>query len=171
MYSNFAHDLRRHQVAETEFAKQVGKARHLDCYDGRFNDTPSQLKFWDVMFAPLDEEADSAAQPIFYEVKNDVRRQRRKNVAIEYEAFGNPSGLSITKATYWGHIYWDDETKDWAFIRVPVARLREACVSGRYKQVRAGDNQQARLWLIPKVEFASWGDVFYRAKVNPVKAT
>lgn len=171
MYRKFTSDLTRHQVAETAFAEHVGQTRHLDCYSGRVNETPAELKFWDVQFIPLDQEDDRDGKSVFYEIKNDVRRKRRKNVAIEYEAFGMPSGLSITKATYWGHIYWDDETKDWAFIRVLVSRLRQECVSGRYKQVRAGDNQQARLWLIPKTEFAAWGDVFYRAKVNPVDAT
>lgn len=69
------------------------------------------------------------------------------NIAIEYESRGKPSGIATTQADYWFHnlAIGDEIVMTLVF---PTKILRNYIVKTFPQQVRGGDNNTSRLYLL-----------------------
>lgn len=78
------------------------------------------------------------------EVKVDIKSNETGNLVVEIEHYGKPTGLSITKATYW--VFYDG---DWIWIETDSLRhiVKDHPVC---KFVGRGDTVQKKAYLIPK---------------------
>jgi hypothetical protein len=93
------------------------------------------------------------------EVKSDYLVDNSGNIAIEYSCNGKPSGIAATKAEYWwiflsGKYYYDEVS-----IVIKTDRLKTIA---RYwynmgSVVNGGDNNKAKMVLIPKQELLDLG--------------
>jgi hypothetical protein len=88
-----------------------------------------------------------------FEVKSEnTRWQSSKNIAIEIECNGKPSGISVTKAKYWIHNLIADGALTGSFI-LPVSLLKEYLerlkTDKQYRTVYGGDGNRSLLVLIP----------------------
>ena len=70
------------------------------------------------------------------------------NIAIEYECYGKPSGITSTDADYWFHnLCIGDET--FATVVFDVPSLRRIIENLDYKRsVSGGDNNASRMYLL-----------------------
>ena len=88
------------------------------------------------------------------EVKADSFIARTKNVAIEFESRGKPSGIATTEADYWCIIFDGDEVKK-SFIMVDTEKLKS--IARRYWELghikKMGDSNTSRAVMIPLCEF------------------
>lgn len=88
------------------------------------------------------------------EVKADSWIARTKNVAVEFESRGKPSGIATTEADYWCFIFDGDDAKK-SFIMVDTEKLK--AISRRYWEMGSvkemGDNNTSRAVMIPLCEF------------------
>lgn len=88
------------------------------------------------------------------EVKADSWIRRTRNIAVEYESRGKPSGIATTEADYWCFIFDSEEAKK-TFIMVDTDKLkdiaREYLQKGSIKKM--GDEDTSTSVLIPLCEF------------------
>jgi hypothetical protein len=99
------------------------------------------------------------AEPDFLvEVKWDQYSKKSDNIAFEFECSGKPSGIATTGARLWVYKYWED---DWAYRAIETKRLKEyLCLDGsqiKFRIVKGGDEHRARMVLVPKDVFRTWG--------------
>jgi hypothetical protein len=90
------------------------------------------------------------------EVKRDFITCDSGNIAVEYENGGLPSGISITKAKWWGFVL-SEKLDDEVVLLVETERLKRIA---RYFYKRGsvksgGDNNGAKNILIPVGAFAN----------------
>ena len=73
---------------------------------------------------------------------------RTGNIAIEYESYGEPSGIAATEADYWFHnLCIGDET--FATLVFDVPSLKRIIEKLDYKKsVSGGDNNASRMYLL-----------------------
>lgn len=73
---------------------------------------------------------------------------RTGNIAIEFECYGKPSGISTTEADYWFHnLCIGDQT--YATLVFDVPSLRRIIDNLDYKRkVYGGDNNASRMYLV-----------------------
>ena len=74
--------------------------------------------------------------------------QKTGNIAIEYECYGKPSGISATESDYWFHnLCIGDET--FATIVFDTNSLKRIIENLDYKRsVSGGDNNASRMYLL-----------------------
>lgn len=74
--------------------------------------------------------------------------QRTGNIAIEYECYGKPSGISATESDYWFHnLCIGDET--FATIVFDTNSLKRIIANlDKKRSVSGGDNNAARMYLL-----------------------
>lgn len=83
-----------------------------------------------------------------YEIKTDVYPKDTGNIAIEIEAWGKPSGLSVTEADYFV-TYFKHYGEIW---NIPTRRLRDLIKNGNF-MVREGcgdEGSNTKLVLMKK---------------------
>ena len=83
------------------------------------------------------------------ECKYDRMSKKTGNIAIEYQCYGKPSGISSTKADFWVIAYFHKNKWCKGFIQVNV--LREACKGLR--SVKGGDDFASFMYLMPTKRF------------------
>jgi hypothetical protein len=106
------------------------------CPNGAFSD-------WDFK---VDDEA--------YEVKSDRRAYKTGNLCIEYEHTNIPSGISISKATY--YIYFvirQDNTYD--CYKIPVTEIKRIINTFNPRKASC-DNGNSHFYLVPTSYFNSY---------------
>ena len=92
---------------------------------------------WDIdlAFGHIGEEK---LYNIFKNEKIEVKRDRAAlstgNMAIEFMQQGRPSGIAITKASYWCYIFHKNE-EDVVYVIIPTERLKELA----RKEYKAGN--------------------------------
>jgi hypothetical protein len=60
-----------------------------------------------------------------FELKSETFIWRRTgNIAIEYRRDGKPSGIAVTKATWWVHELCDDDGATVVYLMMPMPRLK-----------------------------------------------
>lgn len=84
------------------------------------------------------------------ECKFDKKSKVTPNIAVEYECFGKPSGISSTQAHDWVILLWDETQQKWVFAIVEVEHLKKLCEGKR--SVSGGDYYASRMYLVPKRE-------------------
>lgn len=79
-----------------------------------------------------------------YEVKADLRSATSKNFFIEYEGFGKPTGIDITKARY--HILTDGDS----YHMIRTRLLKELIRNNNYYSFTMNDISHTKGYIIPK---------------------
>lgn len=83
------------------------------------------------------------------EVKTDFLAEKTGNIAVEYESWGKPSGIAVTKARHWVFVIPNKIA-----LFVETTRLKE--IARRYYQdgkvVNGGDLDKSKMVLIPITE-------------------
>jgi len=78
--------------------------------------------------------------------------ERTRNICIEYEQNGKPSGIAITEAEHWIHELLLHDGSVLVRLMFPVPRLKELCrranAEGRYRK-NAGDGGRFSVFLVP----------------------
>lgn len=77
------------------------------------------------------------------EVKCDLRSETTGNVAVEVAYRGTPSGILTSPADFWAFVL-PGET-----VIVKRQELLSAVLSGRYREVQAGDGSASTVKLVP----------------------
>jgi hypothetical protein len=93
------------------------------------------------------------------ELKTETYQWRRTgNIAIEYSAYGNPSGIATTEADLWFHELRDDDGRTVTWLMFEVPRLKELCRAA-YKRgdfrTGGGDNGAFEMVVLP-VDINQW---------------
>jgi hypothetical protein len=110
--------------------ENTGKAFDLDLAQGQI----SEQRLKDILSAKM-------------EVKTDSMVGRTGNVAIEYFCRGQPSGIATTEADWWAIVFGGEYEKN---VIVIIARKRLLSLVGNCKSVNGGDNNVAKMYLLPK---------------------
>jgi hypothetical protein len=86
-----------------------------------------------------------------FEVKRDYKASQTKNIAIEYECRGKPSGIAVTEAEVWAI---DLGRGTWVVIE--TQRLKELAKAHWRNRVIGGDvGSNTKMVLIPLSQLAS----------------
>ena len=104
--------------------------------DGKIELTPTNIKF---------SEYDFKFNQIAYECKADRRASKTRNLAIEYECSGNPSGIQTTEAENYIIFIIHSLTRA-CCCNIPVKELKELCKNAYKTSAFNGKN---KLYLVP----------------------
>ena len=88
-------------------------------------------------FKPYDIKIYRGDKKIRYEVKADRITYKTGNIAIEYECFNKPSGITTTKSKYYSYfiIY---PNKNYDLYIIPVKELKKSITENKYKRILSG---------------------------------
>jgi len=121
----------------------------------KFSDVSNRSKFDIQLGQALINERRLAN--IFENGKIEVKSEsylweRTRNICIEYEQNGKPSGIAITEAEHWIHELLLHDGSVHVRLMLPVPRLKELCrranAEGRYRK-NAGDGGRFSVFLVP----------------------
>lgn len=97
----------------------------------------------------VENELLSALQGTF-EVKAERGAwQRTGNIAVEFECRGKPSGIAVTQAKHWAHVFMKDDMP-FCYLLFPVDQLKE--IARKYYKtntISGGDDKASKMVLIP----------------------
>lgn len=90
---------------------------------------------------------------IAFEIKYDYMAEKTGNIAFEYASNGQPSGVKLSRAHYWGVFYSGD------YYIFPLETLKRHLKENqsKYKKMQGGDNQASSMLLVPVDTVLSWG--------------
>lgn len=91
------------------------------------------------------KDYDIDASPSYLECKFDYKSRNTRNIVIEFEDRGKPSGIQSTKATHWVHCYWEG---DWLVAVAPVDKWRDFVKD--MEQITGGDEFSTLMYRVPK---------------------
>ena len=105
---------------------------------------------YDLEFGEIREQR---VADILLNQKIEVKTERGQwvksgNIAIEYEYKGYPSGISVTKSDYWCHVLAIEDI-DCCMMLFKTDHLKRLIKTSNYRGVVGGDDNQAKLVLIP----------------------
>jgi hypothetical protein len=81
-----------------------------------------------------------------YEVKADLKSAKTTNFFIEYRGFEKPTGISITKATY--YIITDGKH----YYKIKTKKIRGLLDDNKYSSFTLNDISNTKGWIVPKVD-------------------
>ena len=85
-----------------------------------------------------------------YEVKADRMAYNTNNIAIEYECFNKPSGISTTKADYWA-IFEIIPKDDYNLYIIPTKDIKQLInIKEYFRYVKGGDFNKSKMFLFNK---------------------
>ena len=107
--------------------------------------------------------------PTTFEVKTDLWEQDwgkggSGNMAIEYKCRGKPSGISVTKATYF--VYYLVNVSDKQIWIIEVDKLRDLILSEKFPSKTVGethydsDDKVAKCYMMPRFEYKEHFDIY-----------
>ncbi len=85
------------------------------------------------------------------EVKNDKLVSKTGNVYVEHECRGKPSGIAISTSPYWAIVLDGPNYKREVIVIIRATRLREICKQSGYRNVKGGDSNTSRGYLMSVV--------------------
>ena len=98
-----------------------------------------------------------AKETILFEVKADRKAASTKNIAIEFQYKGRPSGINATDADYFAYFIHGTQK----YFLIPTSYLREAIVQQKYTRiVRGGDGMHSEMYLFPLSELTEFEDSY-----------
>ena len=114
-------------------------------------------KFYDIDL-PFGSVFEKKLKGIFEKKKLEVKTERDEwkttgNMAIELEYKGRPSGINITEADYWAHIFQDDGFIQFIVIfpvHILKTRVRQWLKDGIARLEYGGDNNESLIALVPR---------------------
>lgn len=81
------------------------------------------------------------------EVKADKQAYLTKNICIEYECNGRPSGLTTTSSDYYMYFVIDPENGDDVY-QIPTKYIRELINKNNFRKIKGGDRGSSVMYLI-----------------------
>ena len=94
-----------------------------------------------------------------HETKRDRKTWETRNVVVEFECRGQPSGIATTESKWWSFVLDGPDGKPYSTVTVPLARL--LTIAGRrYAEGYwryGGDDNQAKMVLVPVAMLVAWG--------------
>ena len=105
------------------------------------------------------QEKENELQEILHneplECKCDKRCIDTGNVFVEFEDRGKPSGISITKSTFYAFcLYKKEREKKQIWVLIPTELLKK--LMKKYPVKSGGDNWEARGHIIPKEDLLNY---------------
>ena len=105
------------------------------------------------------QEKENELQEILHneplECKCDKRCIDTGNVFVEFEDRGKPSGISITKSTFYAFcLYKKEREKKQIWVLIPTEILKE--LMKKYPVKSGGDNWEAKGHIIPKQDLLNY---------------
>ena len=89
------------------------------------------------------------------ECKVDRLCQKTGNVFIEFEDAGKPSGISITKSSFYAFcLYKEERNKKQIWVLIPTKILKK--LMKKYPIKKGGDNWEARGHIVPKEDLLNY---------------
>jgi hypothetical protein len=135
---------------DLEFGKQYEKKLVEFLGATEYIQSEGKVKEWDLKITQNGKQT-------VYEVKADRMMYRTNNFCIEYESYGNPSGIISTTAEYYA--YFEVGTK-YLYI-IPVSVIKKAIVDVKYtRKLSGGDRWNNRFYLFPKQVFMEYRKEF-----------
>lgn len=128
-------------------------------YQMRFIDYLSLSEYDEIVMAPKYQFSDydllikKGATEIKYEIKADRLAAKTGNLCIEYECNEKPSGISVSKADYYGYFVLGKNEECYI---IPVHYLKILIESGDFRKLSGGDKNRSRFYLIPKAKFVQF---------------
>ena len=114
---------------------------------GQFYENECKKYFKNVQYVPQNikfSNYDFISDGIKYEVKSDRVAHRTKNLCIEIQNYGKPSGLSITQAEYYIYFIIHDNIYD--VYKIPINILKEKIIN--CKCIYGGDYKKSKFHLL-----------------------
>ena len=84
------------------------------------------------------------------EVKTDRIAHETGNVVVEFECYGKPSGISVSKASHYAFV-----CKHITLI-IETQKLKDIIASKNFYQVFGGDNNRSHMYLVPIKELIKY---------------
>ncbi len=81
--------------------------------------------------------------------------QKTGNIAIEYECYGKPSGISVTEAKYIAYVLVDEKQNENVAIFIKTEVFKKMCrkyLRHPQRDIKGGDNFSSSLILLPVEE-------------------
>lgn len=128
-------------------------------YQLKFIDYLDFAEYDEVIMAPRYKFSDydlmvkKGATEVKYEIKCDRLAAKTGNLCIEYECSEKPSGISVSKADYYGYFVLGKTEECYI---IPVHYLRILIESGDFRKLSGGDKNRSRFYLIPKSKFVQF---------------
>lgn len=80
-----------------------------------------------------------------FEIKADTYAQRTQAIAIEFQCYDKPSGISVTNAQWWVHFIAGTRR----YVMIPTHKLRQLIADGRYDCVKSGgDYNKSAMYIL-----------------------
>lgn len=90
------------------------------------------------------------------EVKTDRQVAHTGNVVVEFEGFGGrPSGIATSNAKYWAFVFEQAPYNKKVVVMVETEYLRRHVQSWAIDIRMGGDNNQSKMYVIPKERLLS----------------
>jgi hypothetical protein len=113
--------------------------------------------WWDVKLVNDDEDNPGQEVEVLLECKSDTYAARTKELAIECEFDGRPSGVHKTTADFWVHYIVGTNR----YYLIPLDYLRQVIQDGKWNnRIRAGDGLKALLYIVDEKHFAQFEDTY-----------
>jgi len=107
-------------------------------------------------FKEYDIEVYSNEGTKYYEIKADRMTYKTGNIAIEYNCYGKPSGISTTTADYYAYFAVKPHDLYDLYI-IPVEVLKEKINAKKYKrQIAGGDKGLSLMYLFDINNFSEY---------------
>ena len=105
------------------------------------------------------QEKENELQEILHkepiECKTDKLCKRTGNVFVEFEDAGKPSGISITKSSFYAFcLYKEERNKQQIWVLIPTKILKK--LMKKYPIKNGGDNWEARGHIVPKEDLLNY---------------
>lgn len=118
-------------------------------------------KFYDIDL-PFGEKYEQQLKEFYEGKKIEVKTERdiwksTGNHVVEYKYKGNPSGIAVTKADFWGVVLTLEDNPVMFYI-IPTDKMK--LLARKYynsnKIVKGGDNNDSEMVLVPIKELATY---------------
>lgn len=138
---NFKKDLEFGNFYELELLKYIDYDKYIQS-EGNFK--PYDLKIY------------KNEKITRYEVKADRITHYTNNITIEYECYNKPSGITTTKAKYYGY-FVVKPNKTYDLYIIPVKKIKKYIEQKTYsKELSGGQNNLSKFYLFHKNKFEKY---------------
>lgn len=111
----------------------------------------------DGKFLPYDLELTKGDITSKYEVKADRMTIKTGNVAIEYECYDKPSGITTSEADYYAYFVIKNNANVFDLYLIPTATIKELIAQKKYKRsILGGDLNKSRMYLFDIIHFRDY---------------
>ena len=107
-------------------------------------------------FKPYDLKIYNNNKITRYEVKADRMTHYTGNIAIEYDCFNKPSGITTTRASYYAY-FVVKPNNEYDYYIIPVKKIKKYITEKKYKRnITGGDYNLSKFYLFEKAIFEKY---------------